>query len=115
MQLAPGTRLGTYEVLETIGSGGMGTVYRARDSKLNRDVALKALPDAFALDPDRVARFAREAQLLASLSHANIAAIYGFEEIFDSLVLVLELVNGATLAERIEQGPMPLEEALPIA
>src|SRR5438034_11672384 len=89
----------------------MGAVYRATDTKLNRDVAVKVLPDSFAADPDRLARFTREAQVLASLNHPNIAAIYGVEE----RALVLELVPGPTLAERIAQGPIPLDEALPIA
>jgi serine/threonine-protein kinase len=115
MPLKPGTRLGVYEIVEPIGAGGMGVVYRARDTKLNRDVALKAFPDAFALDQDRVARFRREAQLLASLNHANIAAIYGFEETNDTRVLVLELVDGLTLADRIGQGPLALDDAMPIA
>src|SRR5260221_14331499 len=93
----------------------MGEVYRARDAKLNRDVALKVLPDAFALDPDRLARFQREAQVLASLNHPHIGAIYGFEESNDIRALVLELVEGPTLADRIAQGRIPLDEALPIA
>ena len=114
--LQHGTRLGAYEVLAAIGAGGMGEVYRARDSKLNRDVALKILPERFALDPDRLARFKREAQVLASLNHPNIAAIYGFERIAPGVqALVLELVEGPTLADRIAQGPIPLDEALPIA
>jgi serine/threonine protein kinase len=115
LALTPGTRLGVYEVSQQIGEGGMGQVYRARDTKLNRDVALKVLPDAFTLDPDRLARFKREAQVLASLNHANIAAIYGFEESEGVQALVLELVEGSTLAERIANGPLPLDEALPIA
>src|SRR5437879_2521254 len=94
-----------------IGAGGMGQVYRARDTRLNRDVALKVLPELFAADHDRVARFKREAQVLASLNHPNIGAIYGFEE----NALALELVEGPTLADRIAQGPIPLDEALPIA
>jgi serine/threonine protein kinase len=93
----------------------MGEVYRARDGTLQRDVALKILPDAFAFDPDRLARFRREAQVLASLNHPNIAAIYGFEESTSVHALVLELVEGPTLADRIAQGPIPLDEALPIA
>ena len=94
----------------------MGEVYRARDGKLNRDVALKVLPDVFALDPDRLARFRREAQVLASLNHPHIGAIYGFGEYSaDTHALVLELVEGSTLADRIEQGPMSLDDALPIA
>ena len=93
----------------------MGEVYRARDTKLNRDVALKVLREVFTLDPDRLARFRREAQVLASLNHPNIAAIYGFEESNGTQALVLELVEGPTLADRIAQGPLPLDEALPVA
>ncbi len=115
MSLSPGTRLGVYNVTAQIGQGGMGEVYRARDTKLNRDVALKVLPDAFASDPDRLARFQREAQVLASLNHPNIAAIHGLEESDGVRALVLELVEGPTLADRIKQGPIPLDEALPIA
>jgi Tol biopolymer transport system component len=111
MSIAPGTRLGAYEVVSLLGAGGMGEVYRARDTRLQREVAIKVLPPAFADDPDRLARFEREAQLLASLNHPNIAAIYGVEE----KALVLELVDGPTLADRIERGPVPLDEALPIA
>ena len=107
-----GSRLGPYEVLTHIGSGGMGEVWRARDTKLARDVALKFLPESFAGDSDRLARFEREAQVLASLNHPNIAAIYGFEE---GRALVLELVEGPTLADRIALGPIPLEDAMPIA
>jgi len=113
--LTPGRRLGTYEIVSTLGAGGMGEVYRARDTTLNRDVALKVLPELFALDPDRLARFKREAQVLASLNHPNIAAIYGFEGTAGAQALVLELVEGPTLADRIAQGPIPLAEALPIA
>ena len=111
MALTSGTRLGVYWIADLIGVGGMGEVYRARDTKLNRDVALKVLPELFAADPDRLARFKREAQVLASLNHPNIAAIYGIEESpsADSgtaavYALVLELVEGPTLAERIAQG-----------
>jgi serine/threonine-protein kinase len=93
----------------------MGEVYRARDSKLNRDVALKILPELFALDPDRLARFKREAQVLASLNHPNIAAIYGFEDSGSVQALVLELVEGRTLADRIVHGPVPIDQALPVA
>ena len=93
----------------------MGEVYRARDAKLNREVALKILPDAFTDDPDRLARFKREAQVLASLNHPNIGAIYGFEESNGTQALVLELVEGPTLADRIGQGRLPLDEALPLA
>jgi len=111
MQLGPGARLGPYEIVCAIGAGGMGEVYRARDTRLQRDVAIKVLPEAFAADPDRLARFEREAQLLASLNHPHIAAIYGLEE----RALVLELVEGETLANRIARGPIPIDEALPIA
>src|SRR6476661_8496239 len=115
MPLAAGSRLGPYEILTALGSGGMGEVYRARDTKLNRNVALKILPEAFTLDGDRIARFRREAQVLASLNHPNIAAIYGFEDSGRTHALVLELVEGPTLADRIAQGAVPLDEALPIA
>src|SRR5256884_673508 len=104
MALGPGARLGPYEVIAAIGAGGMGEVYRARDTKLNRDVALKILPVTFASDPDRLARFHREAQVLASLNHPHIAAIYGFEDSGDTHALVLELVEGPTLAEKLAQG-----------
>src|SRR5262245_30903242 len=97
--LTPGQSVGPYEVLELIGAGGMGRVYRARDAKLNRDVALKILPDAFATDPDRLARFQREAQVLASLNHQNIGHIYGLEDSGERHALVLELVEGPTLEE----------------
>jgi eukaryotic-like serine/threonine-protein kinase len=113
--LVPGTRLGAYEVTAALGAGGMGEVYRAHDAKLNRDVALKVLPELFAIDVDRLARFKREAQLLASLNHPNIAAIYGFEESSGAQALVLELVEGPTLADRIAQGPIPVDEATAIA
>src|SRR5882762_2369608 len=115
MALTPGTRLGVYEITAQIGEGGMGEVYRATDTKLGRDVALKVIPDTFALDADRLARFQREAQLLASLNHPHIAAIYGFEDSGKTHALVLELVEGETLADRIARGPIPLDEALPIA
>jgi len=115
MALDSGTRLGPYEITVLIGAGGMGEVYRAHDTKLNRDVALKILPDAFTFDGDRIARFRREAQLLASLNHPNIAAIYGFEDSGSTHALVLELVEGPTLADRITKGPIPLDEAWPIA
>jgi eukaryotic-like serine/threonine-protein kinase len=115
MSVAPGSRIGGYEVLSLLGCGGMGEVYRARDTKLNREVALKILPDSFALDSDRIARFKREAQVLASLNHSNIGAIFGFEDTGGIHALVLELVEGPTLADRIAQGPIPLDEALPIA
>jgi serine/threonine-protein kinase len=115
MPLTNGARLGSYEIVSLLGAGGMGEVFRARDLKLNRDVALKILPGLLALDPDRLARFKREAQVLASLNHQNIAAIYGFEDAGEVHALVLELVEGPTLAERIAQGPVPLEDALSIA
>ena len=115
MSLQPGTTLGPYEVTAKIGEGGMGEVYRARDTKLDRDVALKVLPQAFTDDPDRLARFEREAKVLASLNHPNIGHIYGLEEAEGQKALVLELVEGPTLADRIAQGPIPVDEALPIA
>ena len=115
MALTVGSRLGHYDVTALIGEGGMGQVYRATDSQLGRDVALKILPDAFAADPDRLARFQREAQVLASLNHPNIAQIHGIEKSEDTQALVLELVEGPTLADRIAKGPIPLDEALPIA
>ena len=113
--MSPGARVGSYEVASLLGVGGMGEVYRARDTKLIRDVALKVLPEAFALDQERLARFQREAQVLASLNHPHIAAIYGFEDSGGVHALVLELVEGDTLADRIAQGPLPFDEALPIA
>ena len=115
MALNVGSRLGPYAVSAKIGEGGMGEVYRAKDTKLDRDVALKVLPEAFTQDPDRLARFEREAKVLASLNHPNIAAIYGLEEAEGIRALVLELVEGPTLADRIKQGAIPLDEALPIA
>ena len=115
MALSPGTRLGPYEILSPIGAGGMGEVYRARDTKLKRDVAIKVLPEAFAKDEERMKRFAREAEVLVSLNHPNIASIYGLEESDGITALVLEMVEGPTLAERIAEGPIPLDEALPIA
>ena len=115
MQLSPGTKLAHYEIIAPIGKGGMGEVYRARDTKLDRDVAIKILPEEFAKDKERLARFEREAKLLASLNHPNIASIYGLEESDGVKALVLELVEGPTLADRIAEGPIPVEEALPIA
>ena len=105
MPLIVGTRLGPYEIHSALGAGGMGEVYRARDTKLNRDVAIKILPEAFALDPERLARFKREAQVLASLNHPNIGAIYGLEETDSVRALVLELVEGPTLADVITERP----------
>jgi eukaryotic-like serine/threonine-protein kinase len=115
MALATGIRLGCYEILAPLGAGGMGEVYRATDTKLGRAVALKVLPDVFARDAQCMARFRREAQVLASLNHPNIATIHGLEESNESRVLVMELVEGPTLADRIAQGPIPIDEALPIA
>ncbi len=115
MGLAPGTRIGHYDVTSLLGEGGMGQVWQATDTQLNRQVALKILPDAFAADPDRLARFTREAQVLASLNQPGIAQIYGIEKSEETQALVLELVEGPTLADRIAQGPIPVDEALPIA
>src|SRR5271169_2946308 len=115
MALTSGTRLGSYEVVAQIGAGGMGEVYRARDTRLNRDVALKVIPEVFAANADRMARFEREAKLLASLNHPHIAAIYGLEESSSTDALIMEMVEGPTLADRIAAGPIPIDEALPIA
>jgi serine/threonine-protein kinase len=115
MALTPGTRLHAYEIVGPIGAGGMGEVYRARDTKLNRDVAIKVLLPAVANDPDRLARFSREAQVLASINHPNIAHIHGLEEADGVTALILELVEGEDLAQRIARGPIPLDEALRIA
>ncbi len=115
MILSPGTRVGPYEIVGAVGAGGMGEVYRARDTKLNRDAAIKVLPDTFARDADGVARLRREAQVLASLSHPNIASIYGLEETDDTLALALELVQGEDLAQRLERGSIPVEDAIACA
>ena len=115
MALTPGARLGPYEIVAPLGAGGMGEVYRARDPRIGRDVAIKVLPEDFAHDADRLARFRREAQVLGSLNHPHIGAIYGVEESAGVTALVLELVDGPTLADRIAQGALPLDEALPIA
>jgi eukaryotic-like serine/threonine-protein kinase len=115
MALTSGTRLGTYEVRALIGAGGMGEVYRAHDTKLGRDVAIKVLPEQFAREPERLARFQREAKMLAALNHPNIAAIYGLEQSGSTHYLVMELVEGPTLAERVAAGPVPVDETLPIA
>jgi Tol biopolymer transport system component len=115
MPLTPGTQLGSYEIVGLLGAGGMGEVYRARDTRLSRDVAVKTLPDSVTRDPERLARFRREAQVLAALNHQHIAGIYGLEEANSHRFLVLELVDGETLAARIERGPLPVEEAIPIA
>src|SRR5919108_1860467 len=106
MPLSPGTRLGLYDVVDTLGVGGMGEVYRARDTRLQRDVALKILPESYSSDPERLARFEREARVLASLNHPHIAALYGVEESSGVRALVLELVEGITLADRITLGPI---------
>src|SRR5438105_721275 len=115
MHLVAGTRLGPYEIVAPIGAGGMGEVYRARDTRLNRDVALKVLPDLFVSDPERLARFTREAQTLTALNHPHIAHIYGLEDAGGVRALVMELVEGEDLSQRIARGPIPLDEALPIA
>ena len=115
MALASGHKLAHYRVTAALGAGGMGEVYRATDTKLGRDVALKVLPAEVAQDPERLARFRREAQVLASLNHPGIAAIHGLEEAEGQLFLALELVEGEDLAERLKRGPLPLEEALAVA
>ena len=115
MALAAGTRLGPYEILAPLGAGGMGEVYRARDRKLGHDVAIKALPPGDSFDPDRAARFEREAQVLASLNHPNIATIHGLVEAGNASFIVMELVDGESLAARIEAGPISVADALAIA
>ena len=115
MSLAPGTRIGSYEIVGSLGAGGMGEVYRARDSRLQRDVAIKVLPDAVAQDADRRARFEREARTLASLNHPRIATVHGVEDAGDTYAMVMELVEGPTLATMIAHGPLPIPEALALA
>jgi Tol biopolymer transport system component/tRNA A-37 threonylcarbamoyl transferase component Bud32 len=115
MAITPGTRIGAYEVTSQLGEGGMGVVLRARDTKLLREVALKILPDHFAEDPDRLSRLQREAQLLASMNHPNIAQIYGLEQLGNTGCIVMEMIEGDTLSERLKSGPLPLDEALDIA
>src|SRR5438067_2791705 len=128
MVLAAGSRLGSYEIVAPLGAGGMGEVYRARDTRLGREVAIKVLPESMARDPDRLVRFEREARVLASLNHPNIAHLHGIEDLpaaFDGAqageagshvsALVMELVDGETLADRLQRGAIPLDEALPIA
>jgi eukaryotic-like serine/threonine-protein kinase len=115
LALTPRTRLGVYDITAAIGEGGMGQVYRATDAKLKRQVAIKVLPPSLAVDADRLARFQREAEVLASLNHPNIAAIYGLEESGGMTALVMELVEGDDLSQRIARGALPLDEALPIA
>jgi serine/threonine protein kinase len=104
-----GSHIGPFEILAPLGAGGMGEVFRARDTKLGREVALKILPEAFASQPDRLARFRREAQVLAALNHTSIAAIFGLEESGETTALVLELVEGATLADRLRSGPIRID------
>src|SRR6516164_68807 len=115
MALTIGSQLGSHEITALLGKGGMGEVYRARDLRLKREVAIKILPEEFSRDKDRVNRFQREAEVLASLNHPNIAAIYDLQEADEIRFLVLELVEGETLAERIQRGRIPVEEALDIA
>src|SRR5213079_2445000 len=121
MPRTPGSRLGAYEVVGAIGAGGMGEVYRARDTKLNRDVAIKVLPELFTADPDRLARFTREAQILAALNHSNIAHVYGVLDLpperghHAGMGLIMELVEGEDLSAMIARGPIPIADALPIA
>src|SRR5262245_20367413 len=110
-----GQSLGPYEVLAKLGEGGMGEVYRARDTRLKRDVAIKILPAEFATNPDRIARLQREAEVLATLNHPNIAAVYGFEETPLATGIILELVEGPTLADRLVGGALPIDESLAIA
>ena len=114
MVFSPGTRLGPYEILASIGAGGMGEVYRAKDTKLGREVAIKVLPEAFAQDKERLTRFEREAKLLASVNHPNIATLFDLEEEDSVHFLTMELVDGETLAERIAGGRIPVGEALPL-
>ena len=114
MSLEPGTKLAHYDVVEPIGAGGMGAVYRARDTKLDRDVAIKVLPEELSRDPERLARFKREAKLLASLNHPGIATLHGFEKVDEQAFLVMELVEGETLADRITRGAIPLDETIEI-
>jgi len=115
MSLSRGSRIGSYDIVELLGSGGMGEVYRARDARLDRDVAIKVLPGSVASDPERLARLQREARTLAALNDPHIAQIYGLEESASVTALVMELVEGPTLTDRIAQGALPLEESLPIA
>src|SRR6266478_7249565 len=115
MPILTGKRLGPYEILSAIGAGGMGEVYQAHDTKLGRDVAIKVLPANFVNDPERLSRFQREARMLAALNHANIATIYGLEQCDGVTCLVMELVSGETLAERVKAGALGIEEALKIA
>ena len=113
--IAPGSRIGPYEVIARLGEGGIGVVYRGRDARLQRDVALKLLPEHFANDAERLPRFEREAQVLASLNHSNIAQIYGLEQVNGAACIVMELVDGETLEEKLKRGPLPIDEAIEIA
>src|SRR5437867_1423907 len=115
MSVPAGTRLSSYEILSLIGVGGMGEVYRARDCKLKRDVAIKILPEGLESQPERISRFEREAELLASLNHTNIAIVHDFQQSGERHFLVMELVEGETLADRVQRGPLPLDETLQIA
>jgi serine/threonine protein kinase len=115
MPLPAGARIGPYEIVAPLGQGGMGEVYRATDTHLGRASAIKVLPETFALDADRIARFEREARTLASLNHPNIAQVFGLEKGDRGLALAMELVEGPTLAERLERGPIPLDDAIAIA
>ena len=115
MALTAGARLGAYEITGRLGSGGMGEVYRATDTKLGREVAIKTLPSALAQDADRLARFEREAKLLATLNHAHIGAIYGLDEHEGTQFLAMELVEGETLEEKLKSGPLPVDDALRLA
>lgn len=115
MDVTTGTMLGSYEILSVLGKGGMGEVWRARDTKLGREVAIKTLPHGFSSDADRLSRFEREARVLASLNHPNIASIYGLEESQGMRFLVMELVEGETLAELLKRGPLSVEDALKLA
>ena len=115
MSLAAGDQMGAYRIVAPLGAGGMGEVFRATDTRLGRDVALKRLPEAFAKDPERLARFEREAKLLASLQHPNIATLFGLEDVGGERVLAMELVPGLDLKERLAQGPLPVDEALAVA
>src|SRR5262245_43438073 len=110
MAITPGSRIGSYEVTSQLGEGGMGVVFRARDTRLLRDVAVKVLPEHLADDPDRLSRLQREAQLLASLNHPNIAHIYGLEQLDKTGCIVMELVEGQTLAEKLQSGPLGIDE-----
>jgi len=115
MPFTIGSRIGAYEITSAIGAGGMGEVYRARDTRLGREAAIKILPGAFANDPERLARFEREARALASLNHPNIAQVYGLEHAVEGRALVMECVDGEDLAQRLSRGPIPVRDALPIS